>query len=130
MLRQAFLNLAQNAIHAMPNGGRLSLACKALSDGRVSIRVEDTGKGIPPEDLERIFELYFTTKQNGSGIGLSFVLRTIELLHNGTIKVESTIGKGTTFIVTLPAGPANAFNSAAGSTRSVTSEATTGLQLH
>jgi signal transduction histidine kinase len=128
LLRQAFLNLAQNAIHAMPNGGRLSLTCKALSDGRVSIRVEDTGKGIPPQDLERIFELYFTTKPNGSGIGLSFVLRTIELLHNGTIKVESTLGKGTTFIVTLPLGPTGA-NASPGS-RSVTSEAAAGLQLH
>ncbi len=127
LLRQAFLNLAQNAIHAMPNGGRLSLTCKALSDGRVSIRVEDTGKGIPPQDLERIFELYFTTKPNGSGIGLSFVLRTIELLHNGTIKVESTLGKGTTFIVTLPLGPTGA-NASPGS-RSLTSEAAAGLQL-
>jgi signal transduction histidine kinase len=122
LLRQAFLNLAQNAIHAMPNGGRLSLTCRALSDGRVSIGVEDTGKGIPPQDLERIFELYFTTKQNGSGIGLSFVLRTIELLHNGTIKVESTLGKGTTFTVTLPAGSAGS--------HAVTSEAAAGLQLH
>jgi signal transduction histidine kinase len=131
LLRQAFLNLAQNAIHAMPNGGRLSLTGKALSDGRVTIRVEDTGKGIPPQDLERIFELYFTTKQNGSGIGLSFVLRTIELLHNGTIKVESTVGKGTTFIVTLPSGSASATSSAgASSSRSVSSEPAAGLQLH
>jgi signal transduction histidine kinase len=131
LLRQAFLNLAQNAIHAMPNGGRLSLTCKAQSDGRVNICVEDTGKGIPPQDLERIFELYFTTKPNGSGIGLSFVLRTIELLHNGTIKVESTLGKGTTFIVTLPLGSTGS-TGATGSTgsRSVTSEAAAGLQLH
>ncbi len=101
-LRDVFLNLAQNAIQAMPKGGRLSMACSALPDHRVSVRVEDTGVGIAPENLERIFELYFTTKDRGSGMGLALVFRAVQI-HNGTIDVESTVGVGTAFIVVLPA---------------------------
>jgi signal transduction histidine kinase len=101
-LRDVFLNLAQNAIQAMPKGGRLSMACRALPDHRVSVRVEDTGVGIAPENLERIFELYFTTKDRGSGMGLALVFRAVQI-HNGTIDVESTVGVGTAFIVVLPA---------------------------
>ena len=65
------------------------------------MRVQDTGDGIPPENLARIFDLYFTTKKRGSGIGLSLVFRTVQL-HNGDIDVESTVGTGTTFVVRLP----------------------------
>ena len=65
------------------------------------MRVEDTGVGIPPENLTKIFDLYFTTKERGTGIGLSLVYRTVQL-HNGEIDVESTVGVGTTFIVILP----------------------------
>lgn len=101
-LRDVFLNLAQNAIQAMPKGGRLSMACSALPDHRVSVRVEDTGVGIAPENLERIFELYFTTKDRGSGMGLALVFRAVQI-HNGSIDVESTVGVGTAFIVVLPA---------------------------
>lgn len=101
-LRDVFLNLAQNAIQAMPKGGRLSMACSALPDHRVSVRVEDTGVGIAPENLERIFELYFTTKDRGSGMGLALVFRAVQI-HNGAIDVESTVGVGTAFIVVLPA---------------------------
>jgi signal transduction histidine kinase len=101
LLRQALLNLAQNAIQAMPGGGRLRILCAVGKDGRVEIRVQDTGDGIPPEHLARIFDLYFTTKKRGSGIGLSLVFRTVQL-HNGDIDVESTVGTGTTFCVKLP----------------------------
>ena len=101
-LRDAFLNLSQNAIQAMPKGGRLSMACAALPNRRVSVRVEDTGVGIAPENLPKIFELYYTTKARGTGVGLSMVYRTIQV-HNGEIDVESTAGVGTTFIVVLPA---------------------------
>ncbi|MCC7241320.1 MAG: hypothetical protein IT180_05300 [Acidobacteria bacterium] len=101
LLRQAFLNLAQNAVQAMPRGGKLRIACGAGRDGRVEVRVQDTGEGIAPENLARIFDLYFTTKKRGSGIGLSLVFRTIQL-HNGDIDVESTPGSGTTFVVKLP----------------------------
>lgn len=104
LLRQAFLNLAQNALQAMPEGGRLTISCAAVGENRVAVRVTDTGVGIAPEHLAKIFELYFTTKARGSGIGLSLVYRTVSL-HNGTIDVESTLGRGTTFIVTLPRGP-------------------------
>ena len=69
--------------------------------GRVEVRVQDTGDGIPPEHLARIFDLYFTTKKRGSGIGLSLVFRTVQL-HNGDIDVESTVGTGTTFVIKLP----------------------------
>jgi signal transduction histidine kinase len=100
-LRDVFLNLAQNAIQAMPRGGRLTLACSAVANRRVSVRVEDTGVGIAPENLTKIFELYYTTKERGTGVGLSMVYRTIQI-HNGDIDVESTVGVGTTFIVTLP----------------------------
>ncbi len=101
-LRDVFLNLAQNAIQAMPKGGRLSIDCSPLPNRRVRVRVEDTGVGIAPENLERIFELYYTTKERGTGVGLSMVYRTIQI-HNGEIDVESTVGVGTSFIVVLPA---------------------------
>ncbi len=101
LLRQALLNLAQNAVQAMPKGGRLRIACGTSRDGRVEVRVSDTGDGIAPENLARIFDLYFTTKKRGSGIGLSLVFRTVQL-HNGDIDVESTVGTGTTFVIKLP----------------------------
>ncbi len=101
MLRQALLNLAINACQAMPHGGRLRIACSAARGRRVEIRVEDTGVGISPENLERIFNLYFTTKPQGSGIGLSMVYRTVQL-HDGDIEVQSTPGVGTTFRMLLP----------------------------
>jgi signal transduction histidine kinase/PAS domain-containing protein len=101
MLRQAFLNLAINACQAMPNGGTLRLVAGPASRQRVEIRVEDTGVGIPPEHLSRIFDLYFTTKERGTGIGLSMVYRIIQM-HDGEIEVQSTPGRGTTFRVLLP----------------------------
>ncbi|HKB13199.1 MAG TPA: ATP-binding protein [Vicinamibacterales bacterium] len=101
MLRQAFLNLALNACQAMPNGGTLRIACEAARGRRVRISVSDTGLGIKPEYLQRIFDLYFTTKEKGSGIGLSMVYRTVQM-HDGDIEVQSTPGKGTTFTILLP----------------------------
>jgi signal transduction histidine kinase len=101
MLRQALLNLALNACQAMPGGGTLRLTCAAVSGGRVEVRVEDTGVGIKPEHLGRIFDLYFTTKDHGTGIGLSLVFRIVQL-HDGEIEVQSTPGRGTTFHVLLP----------------------------
>jgi signal transduction histidine kinase len=95
------LNLAKNAVQAMPGGGTLTMSAAAARDGRVEIRVSDTGVGIPPENLARIFDLYFTTKSSGTGIGLSLVYRTVQL-HNGDIEVESTPGVGTTFIIRVP----------------------------
>jgi signal transduction histidine kinase len=100
-LRDVFLNLAQNAIQAMPKGGRLTIECAPVPNRQVRVRVEDTGVGIAAENLPRIFDLYYTTKDRGTGIGLSLVYRTIQI-HNGTIDVESTVGVGTSFIVVLP----------------------------
>ena len=110
-LREVFLNLAQNAIQAMPRGGRLTISCSPAANQRVRARVEDTGVGIAPENLAKIFELYYTTKERGTGVGLSMVYRTIQI-HNGEIDVESTVGVGTTFILTLPS--ATGVTSAAG----------------
>jgi signal transduction histidine kinase len=101
MLRQAFLNLALNACQAMVNGGTLRLSASQTDARRVRVSVSDTGVGIKPEHLGKIFDLYFTTKTRGSGIGLSMVYRTVQL-HDGEIDVESTEGKGTTFTLVLP----------------------------
>jgi signal transduction histidine kinase len=101
MLRQAFLNLALNACQAMPNGGTLRVRCEAVGGHRVSVSFADTGVGIKPEHLQRIFDLYFTTREKGSGIGLSMVYRTVQM-HDGEIEVQSTPGAGTTFRVLLP----------------------------
>jgi signal transduction histidine kinase len=101
MLRQVVLNLAINACQAMPGGGTLRLVGAPAAKGRVELRVEDTGVGIPPENLQKIFDLYFTTKHHGTGIGLSMVYRIVQL-HDGEIEVQSTPGRGTTFRLLLP----------------------------
>ncbi|MEZ5319615.1 MAG: ATP-binding protein [Vicinamibacterales bacterium] len=100
MLEQAFLNLALNACQAMPDGGQLRIVAEPRPGRQLEIRFEDTGVGIAPADLARIFDLYFTTKSHGSGIGLSLVFRTVQL-HDGEIEVRSAPGRGTTFRVTL-----------------------------
>jgi signal transduction histidine kinase len=101
MLQQALLNLTINACHAMPDGGTLRLICRPASRRRVEIAVEDTGIGIQPENLSRIFDLYFTTKEKGSGIGLSMVFRIVQL-HDGEVEVQSTPGHGTRFRLLFP----------------------------
>jgi signal transduction histidine kinase len=101
MLRQAFLNLAINACQAMPNGGSLRVKAGPSSRARVEVIVQDTGVGIAPEHLSKIFNLYFTTKEKGTGIGLSMVYRIIQM-HDGEVEVQSTPGRGTTFRVLLP----------------------------
>ena len=106
-LRQALINLALNACQAMPNGGMLAVRGRRTSGGLVELEVEDTGTGIPPEHLGRIFDLYFTTREGGSGLGLSMVFRTVQL-HDGTIEAESTEGRGTIVRVRLPEADATA----------------------
>jgi signal transduction histidine kinase/HAMP domain-containing protein len=101
LLRQALLNLALNAVQAMPSGGVLRFESRRAADRQVELSLADTGVGIPAEHLSRIFDLYFTTKDAGSGIGLSMVYRTIQL-HDGHIEVQSTPGRGTTFTIRLP----------------------------
>jgi signal transduction histidine kinase len=104
MLQQAFLNLALNACQAMPDGGRLKISGALTSARQIAVTFEDTGVGISPDDLSRIFDLYFTTKPHGSGIGLSLVYRTVQL-HDGEIEVQSAPGRGTTFRVLLREAP-------------------------
>ncbi len=101
MLRQAFLNLALNACQAMPAGGSLRIGCASAPGRRVQVTFEDTGVGIAPEHLQKIFDLYFTTRPGGSGIGLSMVYRTVQM-HDGDIEVQSTPGRGTVFSLLLP----------------------------
>jgi signal transduction histidine kinase len=101
MLQQALQNLALNACQAMPNGGRLRIAGHAFRNRLIEVVVEDTGAGIAPEHVDKIFNLYFTTREGGSGIGLSMVYRTVQL-HDGEIEVYSSPGKGTVFRLLLP----------------------------
>jgi signal transduction histidine kinase len=107
-IEQILLNLVINARQAMPRGGRLKIGLVENSKTRMAeIRVSDTGLGIPPERLRLIFEPFYTTKEpdenghGGSGLGLSVCRQIIEQ-HNGRIRVESVVGKGSTFTVKLP----------------------------
>lgn len=102
-LRQVFLNLIVNASDAMPRGGRLAIAT-AAADGSVVASVEDSGCGIPPENLKKIFDAFFTTKNemSGVGLGLSISYGIVER-HKGRIDVSSVVGKGSRFAVAIPA---------------------------
>ena len=100
LLKQALLNVVVNAIEAMPQGGELRFEAAAGED-TAEIRVSDTGVGIPPELREKIFRLYFTTRKEGSGIGLAMTFRIVQL-HDGTIDFTSEPGRGTTFFIRLP----------------------------
>jgi signal transduction histidine kinase len=102
-LQEVFFNIAQNGIQAMPDGGRLTIESHS-SDGSVEVSMSDTGVGIPPHYLEKIFEPLFTTKTQGIGLGLAIVKTLVEG-HHGSIAVESEVGEGTTFTVTLPLAP-------------------------
>jgi signal transduction histidine kinase len=104
LIAQASANLVSNAVQAMPGGGTLVVGSRRAAAGGVEIRVADQGMGIPPENLEKIFRLYYTTKAGGSGIGLAMVYRIVQM-HDGRVDVESTVGKGTTVTLTLPATP-------------------------
>ena len=100
LLKQAVLNVVVNAMQAMPEGGELCFEASATDD-TAEIRVSDTGAGIPPELAEKIFSLYFSTKKEGSGIGLAMTFRIVQL-HDGTIDFTSEPGRGTTFLIRLP----------------------------
>jgi PAS domain S-box-containing protein len=99
-IKQVLINLLKNSIEAMPDGGELSITTKLRGDN-IGIEIKDTGKGVPPEDLERIFDPFYTTKPKGSGLGLSISKEIIEN-HGGNIKLDSELGKGTTCIISLP----------------------------
>ncbi|MDP3181871.1 MAG: ATP-binding protein [Desulfobaccales bacterium] len=102
LLHQAFLNILLNAIQAMPHGGQLIVSTRVARNGQGGeIRFEDHGEGIDHETLKKIFNPFFTTKEKGSGLGLPIVKSIIES-HQGTIKIDSTLGQGTTVTISLP----------------------------
>src|SRR5690606_15181647 len=99
---QCFVNLMKNAIEAMPNGGILSVYSTVVNGKSVVIRIKDTGIGMDDKQLSRLGEPYFSTKDiKGTGLGMMVVYRIIESM-NGFIEVESEVGKGTCFTITLP----------------------------
>jgi PAS domain S-box-containing protein len=100
LLRQAVLNLVLNAVQAMPEGGRLTVSLERHGD-LAQVIVADTGKGIPQEHRSRIFQLFFTTRKGGSGLGLATTFRIVQL-HNGSIDFVSEPGQGTAFRIELP----------------------------
>jgi len=104
MIRQAFLNLALNAVQAMPQGGTLSVVVRRAARAEVLVEFTDTGPGIPAELRARIFEPFFTTKAKGTGLGLAIVKRIVES-HSGRMELESEPGQGTTFRLFLPCEP-------------------------
>src|SRR3954451_1793357 len=100
LFKQAVLNVTLNAAQAMPNGGTLRVILE--EERRMAIlRIADNGVGIPPEIREKIFDLYFTTKSGGSGIGLAMTYRILQL-HHGSVDVQSKVGRGTEFFLRIP----------------------------
>jgi len=100
LLHRALSNLVLNGMDAMPDGGTLTLSAKLRGD-HAEIRVADTGQGMTPEERERLFTPYYTTKQHGTGLGLAIV-QSVIADHGGTITVESQSGGGTVFVIVLP----------------------------
>jgi len=98
---QCLLNLYLNALQAMDNGGRLTIENSTTEGSRIKIEIKDTGSGIKSEDLNKIFDPYFTTKTQGTGLGLAIVHKIIEA-HKGQIKVRSVSGNGTAFTIVIP----------------------------
>ena len=99
-LTQAFINIMKNGMQAMGQGGTLRIETKSLKES-VEVIISDSGPGIPPEQMEKIFNYYYTTKEKGVGLGLPIAHRIIEA-HDGQLKIESRVGSGTRVMVTLP----------------------------
>jgi signal transduction histidine kinase len=101
-IQEVLLALISNATEAMPNGGSITVRGRLSPEGaHLRLEVADTGPGIPPDHLQRIFKLFFTTKSSGTGFGLAVAKKIVEQ-HGGSIAVESEIGKGTRFTIDLP----------------------------
>jgi two-component system, LuxR family, sensor kinase FixL len=99
-LKQVFINIISNGLEAMQNGGTISISTEQMPKG-VEIRIADEGVGIPPDELQNIFEPFYTTREHGSGLGLSISYKLIEA-HSGEIWAVSEPGHGTTFVIQLP----------------------------
>jgi two-component system sensor histidine kinase AtoS len=106
LFRRILTNLILNAVQSMPKGGRLTIA-GSTGDGSLTVAVRDTGVGIAPENLAKIFNPFFTTKAQGQGLGLAVCKRLVEA-QGGTINVKSAIGDGSTFTITMPSKSAEA----------------------
>ncbi|MGZ3589693.1 MAG: two-component system sensor histidine kinase NtrB, partial [Thermodesulfobacteriota bacterium] len=99
-LTQAFINIIKNGMQAMGQGGTLRIETKLLKD-HVEVMISDSGSGIPPDQMEKIFNYYYTTKEKGVGLGLPIAYRIIEA-HRGQLKIESHLGSGTRVTTVLP----------------------------
>ncbi|MGH7364555.1 MAG: sensor histidine kinase, partial [Candidatus Methylomirabilales bacterium] len=107
-MKRALINLVNNAVAAVGEAGRVTLGTRSLpGEGKVEVEVTDTGVGIPPEDRERLFLPYFSTKKSGTGLGLAIVYRIVTE-HGGMIRVEANEPRGTRMVMTFPALPAPA----------------------
>jgi two-component system sensor histidine kinase HydH len=101
LIGRALTNIIENALHAMPGGGALTIDAALAPSKRVQLRISDTGVGMDAEAIARIFEPYFSTKAIGTGLGLTIAKRNVEA-NGGTIAVTSDRGKGTSVTITLP----------------------------
>jgi two-component system NtrC family sensor kinase len=105
-LKELFLNILSNAGEAMPKGGTVTVSSRFLDGAarQIEVMIRDTGQGIPPENLDKIFMPFYTTKKIGQGTGLGLAIAYgIVKMHRGAIEVKSKVGEGTTFWVKLPA---------------------------
>jgi two-component system, sporulation sensor kinase E len=102
-LKKVFINMIKNGIEVMPTGGHITITMSKTTDNQIHISIKDEGNGIPEEKLKKLGQPFYTTKERGTGLGLMVSYRIIEE-HEGTIKVESEVGKGTIFHVYLPVG--------------------------
>ena len=103
-LTQAFLNILNNALEAVPEGGEISVSVRPKEDNKIELIIRDNGRGIAPEDLKKIFAYYYTTKEKGVGLGLAITRKMIQA-HGGTLEVRSVLAQGTTVMVGLPRRP-------------------------
>lgn len=101
-LKQVFINLIKNAIESMPGGGTVSASIKRLPDGRIQLSIADEGTGLSRARLEKLGEPFYTTKEKGTGLGLTVCYKIIREEHQGDIQFESEEGQGTVVHVTLP----------------------------
>jgi signal transduction histidine kinase len=102
--QQVFMNLLINAVQAMDEKGTITIVTRAAPGEAVEVLLSDTGHGIPPDKIDKIFDPFFSTKESGHGTGLGLsIAYGIVTTHRGTISVESELGKGATFTIRLPA---------------------------
>ncbi len=105
-MRSVFTNLLINGLQAIDGeGGNIVIRISSEDNGRARVEITDTGRGIAPEEISKVFEPYYSTKDTGTGLGLAIVRKAIED-HGGTVSVSSKVGSGTTFTITLPVRPA------------------------